>query len=147
MRSKLIISIWNKEELAEERKELIIVPFYKKGNKSVCSNCRGISLLPATFKNLSNILLPSLTLYSEEIIGDYQCGLRRNRATTDHIFCIRQIYEKKREYNETVHQLFIHLKRLMIQLGGRSCTILSLILGTNFADRRRPLCRYSSLAD
>jgi hypothetical protein len=25
----------------------------------------------------------------------------------DHIFCIRQILEKKWEYNETVHQLFI----------------------------------------
>jgi len=30
---KLIISIWNKEELPEEWKELIIVPIYKKGNK------------------------------------------------------------------------------------------------------------------
>ena len=29
---KLIISIWNKEELPEEWKELIIVPIYKKGN-------------------------------------------------------------------------------------------------------------------
>jgi hypothetical protein len=29
---------------------------------------------------------------------------------TDHIFYIRQILEKKSEYNETVHQLFIDLK-------------------------------------
>ena len=29
------------------------------------------------------------------------------RSTTDHIFCIRQILEKKWEYNEAVHQLFI----------------------------------------
>jgi len=27
-------------------------------------------------------------------IGDHQCGFRRNRSTTDHIFCIRQILEK-----------------------------------------------------
>ena len=31
---KLIISIWNKEELPEEWKESIIVPFYKKGDKT-----------------------------------------------------------------------------------------------------------------
>jgi uncharacterized protein YfaP (DUF2135 family) len=31
---KLIISIWNKEELPEERKESIIVPIYKKGDKT-----------------------------------------------------------------------------------------------------------------
>jgi hypothetical protein len=28
-----------------------------------------------------------------------------DRSTTDHIFCIRQILEKKWEYNEAVHQL------------------------------------------
>ena len=29
---------------------------------------------------------------------------------TDHIFCIHQILEKKWEYSETVHQLFIDFK-------------------------------------
>jgi hypothetical protein len=33
------------------------------------------------------------------------------RSTTDQIFCIRQILEKKREYNETVHQLFIDFEK------------------------------------
>jgi len=33
---KLIISISNKEELPEEWKELIIVPIYKKGEKTDC---------------------------------------------------------------------------------------------------------------
>ena len=32
---KLIISIWNKEELPEEWKESIIVPIYKKGDKTL----------------------------------------------------------------------------------------------------------------
>jgi len=35
---KLIISIWNKEELPEEWKESIIVPIHKKGNKTDCNN-------------------------------------------------------------------------------------------------------------
>jgi hypothetical protein len=42
---KLIISIWNKEELPEEWKKSIIVPIYKKGGKTDCNNDRGISLL------------------------------------------------------------------------------------------------------
>jgi len=49
--------------------------------------------------------------YAKEIIGDHQCGFRRNRSTIDHTFCIRQILEKKWEYNEGVHQLFIDFKR------------------------------------
>ena len=43
---------------------------------------------------LSNILLSKETPYAEEIIGNHQCGLRRNKSTTDHTFCIRQIVEK-----------------------------------------------------
>ena len=104
---KLIISIWNKVELLDEWKELIIVRIYKKSNKTDCSNYRGISLLPTIYKILSNILLSKLTPYAEEIIGDHQCGFQRNRSTTDYIFCICQILEKKWEYNEAVHQLFI----------------------------------------
>jgi len=40
---KFIIPVWNKEELPEEWKESIIVPNYKKGDKTDCSNYRGIS--------------------------------------------------------------------------------------------------------
>ena len=92
---KLIISIWNKEELPEEWKESIVVPIHKKGDKTDCNNYRGTSLLPTTYKILSNILLSRLIPNAEEVIGDHQCGFRRNRSTTDHIFCIRQIFEKK----------------------------------------------------
>jgi len=92
-------------------KESIIVPTHKKGDKTDCSNYRGISLLPTTYKILSNILLSRLILYAKEIIGDHQCGFRRNRSTIDHIFCIRQILEKKWEYNEEGHQLFIDFKK------------------------------------
>ena len=42
---------------------------------------------------------------------DHQCVFRRNRSTTDRIFCIRQILEEKWEYNEAVHQLFIDFKK------------------------------------
>jgi hypothetical protein len=41
---KLIVSIWNKEELPEEWKEsiILVVPIYKKGDKTDCSNYGGI---------------------------------------------------------------------------------------------------------
>ena len=69
----------------------VIVPIYKKGDRTDCNNYRGISLLPTTYKVLSNILLSRLIPYAEEVIGDHQWGFRCNRSTTDHIFCIRQI--------------------------------------------------------
>jgi len=101
---KIITSIWKKEKLPEEWKESVITPIHKKGDKTDCSNYRGISLL-------SNILLSRLIPYAQEIIGDYQCVFRRNRSTIDHIFCIRQILEKKWEHSEPILQLFIDFKK------------------------------------
>jgi hypothetical protein len=92
-------------------KESITVPIHKKGDKTDCNNYRGISLLPTTYKIFSNILLSRLTPYADEIIGDHQCGFRRNRSTTDQLPYIRQMLEKKWEYNEAVHQLFINFKK------------------------------------
>jgi len=66
-----------------------------------------MSLLSNTYTILSSTLLSRLTPYTEEIIGVHQCGFRSNRSTTDHIFCIRQILEKKWECNQAGHQLFI----------------------------------------
>ena len=108
---KLITSIWKKEKLPEEWKESIIIPIHKKRDKTDCSNYRGISLLSTTYKILSNILLSRLIPYAKEIIRGRQCGFRRNRSIIDLIFCIRQILEKKWEYSEPVHQLFIDFKR------------------------------------
>jgi hypothetical protein len=41
---------------------------------------------------------------------DLQCGFWHTRST-DQSFFIHQILEKKWEYNETVHQLFINFKK------------------------------------
>jgi hypothetical protein len=72
----------------------IIVPIHKTGDKTDCNNYRGISLLSTSYTILLNILLSRLSPYMDEIIEDHQCGFRRNRTTTDQIFCIRQILEK-----------------------------------------------------
>jgi len=103
--------IWNNEELPEERKDSIIVPIYKKGDKADCRNCRGISLLSTAFKILSTILLSNLIPYAEEITLDHQCGFRCNSSTINYIFCICHILGKKWEYNEAVYQLFINFKK------------------------------------
>jgi hypothetical protein len=89
----------------------IILLIHKKGEKSHCNNYRGISLLSTSYNILSNILLSRLSPYTDEIIGGHHCGFRRNRSTTDKSFCIHQILEKKWDYNETVHQLFIDFKK------------------------------------
>jgi len=45
---KLINSIRNREQLPEQCQVSITVLVYKKGNKTCCSNYRGISILSTT---------------------------------------------------------------------------------------------------
>jgi len=47
---KLVNSVWNKEELSEEWKDLIIIPISEKGEKTDCSNYRSMSLFSTTYK-------------------------------------------------------------------------------------------------
>jgi hypothetical protein len=108
---KLITSIWNKEEMPDQWKESIIVPIHKTGDKTDCNNYRGISLLSTSYKILSNMLHSRLSPFTDEIIGDHQCGFPHTRSTTVQIFCIHQILEKKWQYNKTVHQLFTAFKK------------------------------------
>jgi hypothetical protein len=60
---KLSTSIWNQEELPDQWKESIIVPIQKTGDKTDCSNYRGISLPSTSYKILSDILLSQLRPY------------------------------------------------------------------------------------
>jgi hypothetical protein len=83
---KLVNFIWNKKELPDQWKGSIIVPIYKKGNKTDCSNHCGISLLSTLYKILFNILPSKLSPYVDEIIEDHKCEFQHNRSTTGHIF-------------------------------------------------------------
>jgi hypothetical protein len=88
--------------LPDQWKKSIIVPFHKKSDRTDCNNCHGISVLSASYKLLLHILFSKLRPYIDEIIGDHQCGFQLDRSPTDQIFCVRQILERKWEYNETV---------------------------------------------
>jgi hypothetical protein len=125
---RLICSVWNKEEFPQQWKESIIIPIYKKGDKTDCNNYQGIPLLSTAYKILSNILLTMLTPYVNEIIGVHQYGFRCNRSATDQIFYIQQILEKKWECNGMVHSYFLTSRKPMTQLREKFFTISCLNL-------------------
>jgi len=79
--------------MPDDWKIRLIVPIFKKGDKMKCENYRGIVLLNVTYKILSNVILERLKEHSEEICGEYQCGFRQQRRTTDQLFVVRQILE------------------------------------------------------
>jgi hypothetical protein len=74
-KNKIIISIWNKGKLPEKWKESIILPV-KEGDKTNCSNYRGISVLPSTHKSVSKILQSRLPRYAACVDFDVTRQLR-----------------------------------------------------------------------
>ena len=94
----LIMDIWQEETMPEEWDEGILVALHKKEDRTICSNYRGICILPVGYKILSYILYKRLRIHCENVIGDYQAGFRQSRSTIDQIFILRQMLEKYWEF-------------------------------------------------
>jgi len=71
---ELIKDVWRQEVMPKELTMTIICPIHKKGDEMDCQNYRVISLLSVIYKVFAKILTKRLSPYTEQIIGDYQCG-------------------------------------------------------------------------
>ena len=104
---------WEKEELPQDLKDANIVYLYKhKGDKTLCDNYRGISLLSIAGKILAKVIVSRISKHLlEGIVSESQCGFRANRGTVDMIFAIRQLQEKCREQHQNLYILFVDLTK------------------------------------
>ena len=107
----LIQRFWTEEQIPADLRDALIVTLFKKGDKSLCSNYRGISLLSAVGKLFAKILLNRLTPLAEEVLSESQCGFRPSRGTINMIFALRQIHEKCREQRVPLYLTFIDLTK------------------------------------
>ena len=110
---ELLCHVWQHEEVPTEWKESLIVTIYKnKGDRSICGNSRGISLLSAAGKIMAKILLNRIIPnISEDILPETQAGFRPNRSTSDMIFVSRQLLEKCREQHRPLFVGFLDLSK------------------------------------
>ncbi|VDL97114.1 unnamed protein product [Schistocephalus solidus] len=94
-------------------KDVNIVHLYKrKGNRQLCDNHRGISLLKIAGKVFTRILLNCLNGHLEQsLLPQSQCGFRRHRGTTDRIFATYQLQEKCRETRTRLYNTFVNLTK------------------------------------
>ncbi len=66
----------------------IVKPIYKRGDRSVCGNYRGISLLTAGYKVCTRILSERPKPIADTIISE-QNGFRKGRSSSDSVFTLK----------------------------------------------------------
>ena len=102
-----IRKIWRDEKMPTEWEEAVVVTLHKKGERTLCDNYRGLSLLNVGYKVLTSIIYRRLFPYYEAAIGHYQAGFLPSKSTIDNIFIVRQLFEKYREYNIDSCHIFV----------------------------------------
>jgi exonuclease III len=107
----MICIVWQTERAPQEWKEAAIVPLYKKGDPRVCDNYRGISLLNVFGKVYARLLLNRISGHVEQKLLENQCGFRPARSCADHIFSMRQLMEKAREWRRPIYICFVDLRK------------------------------------
>ncbi|BHF75743.1 hypothetical protein SprV_0501884000 [Sparganum proliferum] len=109
----LFQEMWRQGEVPQDFKDATIVHLYKrKGNRQICDNHRGISLLNIAGKIFARVLLNRLNNHLEQgFLLESQCGFRRHRGTTDMIFAARQLQEKCQEMRTHLYSTFVDLTK------------------------------------
>ena len=96
---KMISAMWEAKRIPQQWKDARIISVYKKkGDRAICGNSRGISLLSVAGKVFTKILLCRLNKFIvDSVCPETQCGFRKGRSTVDMIFTARQLQELCRE--------------------------------------------------
>ena len=108
---RVIRLVWRTGKCPVDWKRAAIVALFKKGDKTVCDNYRGISLLSVPGKVYTTLLYNKMKSAIDKALSEHQCGFRPGRGCVDQIFSMRRIIEMAGEFNRPLHVCFIDLKK------------------------------------
>ncbi|KAK3519394.1 hypothetical protein QTP70_027533 [Hemibagrus guttatus] len=89
----------------------VVVPLFKKGDRRMCSNYRGITLLSLPGKVYSRVLERRVRPLVEPRIQEEQCGFRPSRGTLDQLYTLHRVLEGSWEFAQPVHMCFVDLEK------------------------------------
>ena len=88
-----------------------IVPVPKKGDLTLATNYRGISLLPIAAKIYNKLLLNRIRPHVDPLLRNNQNGFRSGRSTLSQILALRRILEEARNFNLDAVLVFVDFKK------------------------------------
>ena len=83
----------------------------KKGDLSLATNYRGISLMPIAAKLYNRLILNCLIPFVESVLQNNQNGFRRGRSTLSQILCLRRIIEESQLCNLDLALVFVDFSK------------------------------------
>ncbi|XP_054621698.1 uncharacterized protein vopp1b isoform X1 [Dunckerocampus dactyliophorus] len=89
----------------------VVVPLFKKGDRRVCSNYRGITLLSLPGKVYSGVLQRRIRRIVESRIQEEQCGFHPGRGTVDQLYTLSRVLEGAWEFAQPVYMCFVDLEK------------------------------------
>ena len=89
----------------------VVVPLFKKGDRRVCSNYRGVTLLSLPGKVYSGVLERRVRRIVEPRIQEEQCGFRPGRGTLDQLYTLSRVLEGAWEFAQPVYMCFVDLEK------------------------------------
>ena len=87
----------------------VVVPLFKKGDRRLCSNYRGITLFSLPGKVYSGLLERRIRRIVKSQIQEVQCGFRPGRGTVDQLYTLGIILEGAWEFAQPVYMCFVSL--------------------------------------
>ncbi len=98
-----------KEDIPEDWNLAYISSLHKKGDKKLCKNYRGISVLSSMGRLYGRLIKKRIEDQYREM--EDQSGFRAGRSCIDNIFVLQQIIEKRTSRNLPTHIVFIDLEK------------------------------------
>ena len=110
---QLIVSVWESEEVPNIWRNATISILHKKGDKTLCGNYRGLSLISHVAKVFLKVLVTRLSAYieRENLLPEEQCGFRPRRSTLDMIYVAKLLQEHARAKNTELYFCFVDLTK------------------------------------
>ena len=91
LETNMISKVWETEAVPSDRDKGIALIVPKKGDTSICSNNRGITLRSTASKLCQIIVLQRMSDGLEAQLRENQCGFRKNRSCINQIYTLRYI--------------------------------------------------------
>uniref|UniRef100_A0A3B5Q4K1 Reverse transcriptase domain-containing protein n=1 Tax=Xiphophorus maculatus TaxID=8083 RepID=A0A3B5Q4K1_XIPMA len=89
----------------------VVVPLFKKGDRRMCSNYRGVTLLSLPGKAYSGVLERRVRRIVEPRIQEEQCGFHPGRGTLDQLYTLSRVLEGAWEFAQPVYMCFVDLEK------------------------------------